>query len=358
MNRFRESVPANRPNRRQCMRMIYGVATLTMIPRIALPRDSARLQDSTRAFEKEIEPPDCYARMSLYRCELELIRGRLDRQAVQRSEISVSGAAPREVYFQALTLFGKSERLSFDLTRDVVRMTFESPREIRPADVLEVIDASLHQILKIKSHLGITQECKEPIREAERTPTDVFRSIVQANRQLNLMLETPYAPRDVFQQVNLAVSYCARILAQYPGVERFPPTPDLIDGKIPPDVFRRLLDCFELIRQIEVHLGLTILELSIDENEIQQAVPGDVHDIASLLVSEVAFLHGKLADAKPPRKSVDPGPQTPSKVFQRAGILQQQLQLLLEQVAAGNLADGWQNAQRASNASGRPADDR
>ena len=53
--------------------------------------------------------------------------------------------------------------------------------------------------------------------------------------------------------------------------------------------------------------------------------PSDVYDVASLLVSELAYLHARLPNAGAPRSSYNPGDKLPSHVYQRAGMLERQL---------------------------------
>lgn len=53
--------------------------------------------------------------------------------------------------------------------------------------------------------------------------------------------------------------------------------------------------------------------------------PSDVYDVASLVVAELACLHSRLPDAKPPREVYYVGRKFLSHVFQRAGTPDRQL---------------------------------
>ena len=107
-------------------------------------------------------------------------------------------------------------------------------------------------------------------------------------------------------------------------------------GKRPRDVYLRLVGCFNRIREIADRSGLEILELEVDgtKKAAENAEPGDVYDIASLLVSELAFLHSQLKNGKPPREVFFAGRKFPSHVYQRAGILEKQLEKLEKLAAA------------------------
>ncbi len=277
-------------------------------------------------------PTDVYARMTRVHGGIELIRFVMGKPKIAGAEIAVTGVAPREVYFQAITMFRKANRLSFEQTR-VVAPTPELPAgDIDPGDVLAVVNAALERISHVKARLEITTEPATRRTVSPKTPTEVFRSIVQANRQLNLLLDKRFAASDVFQQITLAVGYAARLRARFPG-DRIPEAPELEAGKRPWEVYRRLLECFSLIRDITAGSGLDILELQTSDDHTENVTPSDVYDIASLLVSELAYIHSWLDGAKPPRQVYYPGRKFPSDVYQRAGILGAQLRELRGLVA-------------------------
>lgn len=283
----------------------------------ALAQQSVPVPDTT--------PPVVYARVQLVRDELELIRFVMGRRQDTRPELQVSGASPREVYFQALTLFRKSEQLCFEHVRQHTRPPKRPVGAIQPSDVLTVVEAAHQQILRVKQKLGIEASPAPTPPDPRRTPTDVFQAIVQANRQLNLLLDHRVTPGDVFEQVTVAIAWTSRLLEHFPEATALPDAPEFEPGKQPVDVYRRLLNCFTHIRRIAEFSGLRILQLEEDAAGLNELEPSDVYDIASLVVSELSWLHSRLPDARPPRSVYFMGRRFPSHVFQRAGILERQL---------------------------------
>ena len=63
------------------------------------------------ASAKDIQPPDVFQNTLVIRAELEEIREFMGRPSIWRPEIIVRGAQPREVFFQAITLWVKAIRL-------------------------------------------------------------------------------------------------------------------------------------------------------------------------------------------------------------------------------------------------------
>ena len=128
----------------------------------------------------------------------------------------------------------------------------------------------------------------------------------------------------MYQEVSLAIAHAANVRGRWPG-QRIGPPPPWELGRRPPDVYRRLLTCFELVRKIAARENLQLMELSVSESSISLATPSDVYDIAALLVSELAYVDRVLNGSPPQRKAWYPGHKVPSDVFQRAGILAEQL---------------------------------
>ena len=75
-----------------------------------------------------------------------------------------------------------------------------------------------------------------------------------------------------------------------------------------------------------------MLILEVGESQFETVTPSDVYDIASLIVSELAYLHEQLKQLQSPRKVYNPGRKLPSHVYQRTGILEKQLTDLLKRV--------------------------
>jgi hypothetical protein len=250
----------------------------------------------------------------------------------------VAEAEPREVFFAALTLFHKVNQLSFDLTRGRAEPPERPIGTLRPAHVIEVVDAVLTQLQRVKATLGIIESSRSKPRDPTVTSADVFRSIVQSNRQVNLLLDQPIAPSDVFQQVTLAVGYAAQLRARFPGT-RMPEAPPFERRKRPADVYHRLIECIARIRAIMAHSGFRILTLNQHPDAITS---NDVYDIASLIVSELSFLHAQVDDALLPPDPYDPGRKLPAEVYQRAGLLEV---LLIDLQALVETASSWLQTQ-------------
>ncbi len=287
---------------------------------------------SAPVFAQEARPPDVYARVMLLRRHVEQIRAEMGKLAVAERPIEVSGVAPREVYFQAQTLFEKANRLSFEHTRQIADSPPHPEPPIRPHHVLAVVESALERIRLVKAELGIPEPVAAPAFDEAKTPADVLVATVHASRELNQLLDQPFTPSEVYRQVTLAMGYAVRLRAHFPG-DRIPEAPEFVRGKRPQDVRARLFDCLSIIHEIAERSRVEMLRVHRVADR-PQVTPSDVYDLATLIVSELAYLWSRLENAVPPRPAYYPGRKFPSHVFQRAGHLERQLSELLARVEA------------------------
>ena len=271
----------------------------------------------------DITPTDVFGEVFATAQDVQMIRIYMGRPHDEQEAIGVSGVAPREVIYQAATLCEKTNRLSQELIREIGEKPTVPDKDIVPGDVMVMIELAHNRVRRIAEGLGVAlSEARAPA--GERTPTDVYRAVVQLNRQINILLDRRFSPADVYQQVSLAIAHAANLRGRWPG-QRIPPEPAWELGKRPPDVYRRLLGCFEMVRQLAAAENLQVLELAVSDASMAAATPSDVYDMASLLVSELAYVDRMLNGSPPERKAWYPGRKVPSDVFQRVGILETQL---------------------------------
>jgi len=301
----------------------------TIITLIVLSPTTSLAEEELDVSYKTITPTDVFLHVARVQAELELLRFHMGKPKPQNTghTLNVSDAAPREVFYQALTLLEKSNQLSFDHLRMRTATPNTPPINIRPADVFNVVDHALNRVRAVKKHIGIQKAITEPTLNQQKNPTNVLLAIMQVNRQLNLLLDQQFAPKDVFKEISVAISYSSKLLASFPNVARTPTPEALQTGKRPVDVFRRLIRTYNHIRLIAARSNLTMLRLDTNLPD-NQVAPSDVYDIASLIVSELAYMNSKLPRHTLPRPVFDSGRKFPSDVFQRASILKKQIELI------------------------------
>ena len=281
---------------------------------------------------KTILPAHVFQAVAVLRSEIEMIRLEMGKPTASPSIITVKDAAPREVFFQARALFQKASRLALDVTREDVKIPPIPPGELRPKDVLDVVLKATERMQRVKTVMGIEEASVSPPIDSDMKPTDVYNSIIAASRELNILLDSQYSPGDVYREVLEAIAYASRILDTPGEVSTPPPPPPFERRKRPADVYRKLLDTFREVQGIGKISGVAMLEIDVSTKEVDTAEPSDVYDLATLIVAELAWFHSLNENHLPPRKVYNPGRKIPSDVFQKIGVLNEQVRMIRERV--------------------------
>ena len=190
-----------------------------------------------------------------------------------------------------------------------------------------MVHASQEGVEATRAELEINYRAELPEREADREPKDVFREIVQVNRQLNLMLDRPIQPQDVYGQIELAATYVAGALTTDESEPVYGELPPFEPNKEPADVYRRVLECLGIAQEIGEQNGISVLQLNLRrELRRQDITPSDVYDLATTVLAEVAYLTLTLdaldVDVPPINR---PKHIFPSHVYQLTRMLQEEL---------------------------------
>jgi hypothetical protein len=271
---------------------------------------------------EDVRPADCYARAQRLLGECVLVRAEMGRAEDARPIPQVSNAQPRECFFEAVATWRKAERLAAEVGVRTARFAqgVGNLREARPGHVLQVIDAVLATLDGVKQKLLIPERTNEPAVEEGKQPSDVLMTLIRINRELSRSLERPFTPEDVYGVVSLASTYAARLgaHAELAPLER---------KRRPADCYERLAACHSAITQLISKRGETALAARGTPTDV---LPGDVYDMASLVLGEVAFLHSLTPNAQPLHafEPVAAGHRLPAHVDQLARTLEAQLAAL------------------------------
>ncbi len=281
---------------------------------------------------EEIIPADVLARVELLRDELELIRCEMGAPKEPWPKIVVTNVAPREVIFQAFTLFRKANRLRFEITGGPgIERQLKLPPVIEPFHVWTIVDAAYRVVHGTKQILQITEPVEENLQDESVTPSEVFRAIVQANKQFDALYRRRLSAAETFHQMMVATQITAHLLAEFSGTTQMPNIPAFEHGKRPVDVYLLLNKCYARIHSILEYSGIETLTLQIpnlkpNDDDSANIRASDVYDLTTLLVSELAYMQGQLKDAVPAnQRAYARGFKVPSHVYQRGEVLLSQL---------------------------------
>jgi hypothetical protein len=257
--------------------------------------------------------------------KLEEIRLYTGKPSEEVPSIVIKNAVPREVFYQAVNLYQKSDRLAQEIARSSVSLD-PSVLNIgfRQEDVIAVLNAAMQRIDAVIGELGIQppQAIEENYSQKHATNSDLYVAILNTNQHINQILDDKYSPAEVYQKLTKAIHIALTLFEQFPGAPRNFSEPEFVPGKTPSDVFNLLIDCYAQIREIAMLSNIEVLEInSVSKNGLY--VPSEVYDIATLLVSELSYIHDTIPGLSEAEKSYFPGRVYPSHVYQRGLLLKQ-----------------------------------
>ena len=256
-------------------------------------------------------------------------------------EASVANVVPREVIFQAFTTYRRANRLRYEVSGSPgPRIQVSLSKQIEPFDVWQVVDVAYEHVRFTKQALRIAERVEESPRNLDTTPARVFEAILQVNREFDLLVTQSLSSNDVYHQVKLATHYAARLLGQFSEAVLLPDPPARQRGKRPAEVYGLLERCYRSVHTVAKNSGIDTLKFEPQRpgskgSPSLEIRPGDVHDLAILLVSELGYLFARLdTQQEHPRAEYDLELKLPSHVYQRGEILQAQLRALESHTSA------------------------
>lgn len=276
-----------------------------------------------------VRPGDVEAAVMQLRGDLEKIRYEMGRPTSDLPDIPVTNVTPREVYFQAQTLLVKVDQLCFEKARASFKMPQFKTSDFNSGDVLRLVQLAEENLQIVKKELHIPESTPKPPINPNTTPEQVFASIVQANRQLNILTEQSFKSEDLFEQATKAIGYTSRLLDRFPGADAIPSDPPFERGKTLQDIENRIINCFDMIEEIARISGVQVADLDTTLVRKEKMDANELYDLNSLMLSELAHLYSMIPDTTR-FHSYYPSPKLPSHVYQRLGILEAQLNELIK----------------------------
>ena len=285
--------------------------------------------------KKNIVPSDVYAAAVRMRTNVDNLRFYMGKPVADEHDFKVSNAQPREVYFIARAVYQTANEFATQMTGRW--RSKEIPldlRDIKPANVFAIVQAADRLITDVLQKQELKSRTESPPWADSKTPSDVYMQLLGVSDQLNLMLDRPFTPSHVFREVTRATNYAKHLIGLYNDYE-YPREPDFEPGKIPGEVYASSLDCFDVIEDIANNLGIKILTVDRYSRAPGEIVPGEVYDVASLLVAELAYIYVESKATIPVTIEPDPGRKWPSHVYRKVGMLKRQL-IELKRLTAQN----------------------
>ena len=281
----------------------------------------------TNARAAQIDTAELFRSVTELRAEIEQIRVVMGEPLPPSREYRVDGAVPRHVYYQAQTLFRKSNLFAQQIAGVSRQPSRPAPEgSIASEDVLLVLNDTREQLGHVRTALDIAEAVAEAKADRRKQPSDILYELIEAGRDINFISGRTVAWTTVYDRLLLAISYVGGAL---PEAGRFPALPAFEPGKFPQDVVGRLQRCMELSRKLAGEYDVSMVRLEVIRRSAIGPTVIEVLDVATILLSDLAELTYLMeAEELPLPEYPRPSRIFPSHVNQLAGVLEAQLEAL------------------------------
>ena len=259
--------------------------------------------------------------------EIEQIRQVMGVCSPRARVFRLENAEPRQVFFQAQTLFRKCNVLAQEVAGVSRQAPDPSPEdETTPSDVYAMIDAARSQLGYVRETLGITDAAAVPRFQRNKKDGDVMHDIVEAGYILNELTQQGHDWSQIYDRVYQAVTYVGGAL---PEESRYPSLEGFACCKMPQDVYLHMLGTMEAARPLAEKHDLQLIRVIAEKQAEGGASREVVYDLTTTLVSDLGELTLRMdgEDVAGPEYQ-RPARIFPSHVFQLAAALRKQVEML------------------------------
>ena len=276
-----------------------------------------------------LTPAEVLARVRVIQAELEQIRFEMGKPPFSFKSISVKDAQPRQVLFQATSMFSNTGRLYFEISgRQPPTLRSRITKNVRPGHAWMAANDTYWMLVELRKLLELPTAPVEQPQPPETSPTDVLEAVIETNRMLHALTNSGPTSEEVLHRVMLAEEAVSRLLATFPGAATRTPG-RLQRGKTPADVYVALYNSLETLTKIAAQYDFETIQpgtsaISLSKEERANLSPARVYDLATLVSSELIYLYATQSD------DVVTAPEIthyvlPSHVFQHVEALQRNM---------------------------------
>lgn len=272
-----------------------------------------------------LKPADVLARVRVIQDELEQLRFEIGKPEFSKKGISVKSAQPRQVLFQATSMFVKTGKLFYELSGlRPPPLRSRIAKDVRPGQVWMAANDTYRLLLVIRAGLQLPEAPMEKVQDPKTTPADVLEAVVATNRMLNGLLNSGPSSHDVLERVLVAETAVEQLLQGIPGSAIRSPVVRQ-RGRRPADVYATLRDSYDVLTRVATHYDFETLDMNASELKLGKAeeagvTPSRVFDLATLISSELVYLHAEQDGSILPKVEIS-NYVLPSHVHQHAETL-------------------------------------
>ncbi|MDF1759897.1 MAG: hypothetical protein P1U40_05120 [Coxiellaceae bacterium] len=276
-------------------------------------------------------PSDVLAKLEEVSQQIAVISKHMGVTSAKCVPIHVNDASPREVYFQALLMQMKINKLYEEVSGRPVYALKIMPRktlDIKPSDVYGLISRLENKLNSIINLLHIEFDLKPEFVSKDATPTNVFNRLNMLNSNLSQLLERKVLPKDIYQITTLSVYYAGEILSKI-HVNHPMLTVDVDSSEgTNKNIYLLQLNLIDHLKILNNKLGKSML--SVNEKNCGGAVsPIGIQNLAYIILSQIMYIADVSGVNTANIDSYYPGKKYPLDVYKRNLLLLEQIKSLI-----------------------------
>ena len=217
--------------------------------------------------------------------EIELLREELGVYDFPVEAEAIEGRSPVHAYVKALELLTKVSKVQLRFGIPVAEVRHVPFKEIRPGDVVAILDEVLAELRAIKAEMVIDRQIEPATLTQGATLSMVYKELADASGLLDGLLGQPLTPDDVYLSC-LFILDELDLVASKLGVslEDVPPT---VEGpKTPTEVAQQLLRATYKVVALQTRLGME--PSGVPDLTMVRVTPAENYGATSLLLAEIA----------------------------------------------------------------------
>jgi hypothetical protein len=287
------------------------------------------------AFAAEtITPSHVYQKVENIILEIDILRETIGVEGIPTEPEPQSDKTPIHVYSKGLEVLEKVARVQRKLGMVPVEVGEIPLKQIKPADVFQLVEVILTELRSIKKQLLITEKSEPTELVGGKTPSQVYEELWVASYMLDGLIE-PIQPNEVYRNIQYLDDELRLIAAKLNATLDLDP-PKIKGRKRLKNIGQQALLALYKISSLERRLGMEAA--SIPDMTLARITSSDIYDITNVLMAELVHIKVHLKIELPRGDRPMPPRKRPNEVFAQMQLVVNNLDKLIQAVAAQNKA--------------------
>lgn len=278
------------------------------------------------AEEQEITPSHVFQKTEDVLAEIELLREVIGITDVPVEPEPQSGKTPIHAYGKGLEVLEKVSRAERKLGMVPAEVGEIPLKEVKPADVFQLVESILLELRNIKRQLVISGTITEAEFAGAKTPSHVYENLWYASYMLD-GLAGEITPDYVYRNIQYLLDEMNLIAAKTGAILKL--EPDAIKGR------QRVKNVAQqgllaLYKMTNFQRRLNMNAAGVPNITLSRITPSDVYDITNMLMAEMVRIKVHLGIQLPRGEYPVPSRKSPNDVFGMMQLVVQNMDTLIK----------------------------